>query len=83
MKDLLAAFYVMMALIVLIVAMLGCAPEMTPAERDATEVKALSLPLTTGYDLRRVIDKEAGVVCYVHFKGGVSCLPLSETKLEE
>ena len=83
MKDLMAGLSVTMALMVLIVALLGCAPVMTPAERDATEVKALSLPLTTGSDLRRVIDKEAGVVCYVHFKGGVFCLPLSETKLEE
>lgn len=32
----------------------------------------------------RVLDRPAGVVCWVYFpQGGISCLPLSETKLGE
>ena len=89
MKDLVVAFYMTMALIVLIVALLGCAPTMSPQERAATEVKGLSTELPeehvlTIYGLRRVVDKEAGVVCYMYIgRGGVSCLPLSETTLDE
>lgn len=31
----------------------------------------------------RVIDAEAGIVCYLSRNGGSSCLPLSETKLDK
>lgn len=36
--------------------------------------------------VQRFIDKEAGVVCYLYSsiqKGGISCLPLSDTLLGE
>jgi len=83
MKDLLAGIFMIVALFVLVVALLGCAPTMSPQERAETEFKGLTAPLLVGYDLQRVVDKEAGVVCYVHIRGGVSCLPLSETRLGE
>lgn len=32
----------------------------------------------------RIIDKQAGVVCWVFsYQGGISCLPLSDTRLDE
>jgi hypothetical protein len=34
-----------------------------------------------GYDLYRTIDRNVGVVCYVHHYG-VSCLPIAETTLD-
>jgi len=35
-------------------------------------------------NVKRFIDKEAGAVCWVWYKtGGISCLPISETKLRE
>lgn len=30
----------------------------------------------------RVIDEEAGVVCWLYYQNGISCLPISETDLE-
>ena len=49
------------------------------------DYKTISL---AGYimNVGRVIDEEAGVVCYVAVgmeKGGLSCLPLSETYLSK
>ncbi len=38
------------------------------------------------YGLHRIIDEDAGVVCWVaaHYRsGGISCLPLSDTNLAE
>ena len=32
------------------------------------------------FDVNRYVDKEAGVVCWTH--RGISCLPISETKLD-
>ena len=38
-----------------------------------------------GHGVSRFIDKEAQIVCYVlegFYRGGISCLPISETTLE-
>lgn len=35
------------------------------------------------YELWRVVDKEAGVVCWIRPSTGLDCLPLSETKLDK
>jgi hypothetical protein len=39
--------------------------------------------VTVRNEVNRFIDKEAGVVCWTHFQYGISCLPLSETKLDQ
>ena len=39
----------------------------------------------TGLGISRWVDEEAGVVCWVYsgfYKGGISCLPLSDTRLD-
>jgi len=39
-----------------------------------------------GTDVRRVIDREAGVVCYlsdVYYGESISCLPIGDTLLED
>ena len=33
--------------------------------------------------LNRIVDQEAGVVCYIAASTGISCLPLSQTHLAE
>jgi len=32
--------------------------------------------------VRRVVDQEAGVACWVYARAGISCLPLSQTTLD-
>lgn len=36
----------------------------------------------SNYIKKRYIDKDAGVVCYL-FSQGISCLPISQTELEQ
>ena len=33
------------------------------------------------HSIYRVIDKEAGVVCWLYNKGGMDCMPISDTAL--
>ena len=34
------------------------------------------------YPVYRVVDREAAVVCYVYVRGGLSCMPISDTQLD-
>jgi uncharacterized protein YceK len=58
--------------------LIGCSE---PMSRSTGPVEK---PVYIGTYVRRIVDEEAGVVCWIHkdtYQGGISCLPLSETKL--
>lgn len=59
--------------------LVGCTPESSNPAFAGTK-------LPYDVDIYRYVDGEAGVVCWVFFgiyKGGISCLPISETLLGE
>ena len=71
-------------LLALVILLTGCAP--------AVYVAPDSIPLTElpvgnasfNNSVFRFIDKEAGVICWIYsdgYRGGISCLPLSDTFL--
>lgn len=69
----------LIVLVVILLTVSGCA--------IAQPVKSATDP-TTGlpYSIQRHVDREAQVVCWVYsggYAGGLSCLPLAETALEE
>jgi len=66
--------------IVMIVLLVGCAQP-----GIAEGIRAETLTSELGFGVTRIIDEEAGVVCYIYargYAGGISCLPLSETGLK-
>lgn len=66
---------VILALIILLISMTLAGCEVS----HVTETKELASGIT------RLVDPEAGVVCWVYSGynvGGISCLPLSETNLK-
>ena len=65
-------------ILVVLVVVVGCAPP--PGETAAPRPAILAADSMR--NVWRVVDKEAGVVCWISRKGGVFCLPLSETNLD-
>ena len=64
----------------LLLALAGC----TQAGEPVGKSERLNIS-SIGYGVFRFIDHEAGVVCWVYKgseKGGISCLPLGETRLD-
>lgn len=55
----------------------GCAPHViVPVEPG----------VNSGHNISRYVDAEAGVVCWVYNPGqagGISCLPIAETRLDQ
>ena len=55
------------------------------SEQNIVELKPLKLPCRSKWipatEINRVIDKQAGVICYyLDNKGGLSCIPLKDTR---
>lgn len=78
--------FLMALIVVSMVALSGC----TFVESDDTQPEATENTDTRsgieGEGVERVVDEEAGVVCYKftgYNKGGISCVPLNETDLQE
>jgi hypothetical protein len=63
--------FLLMALFVQVV--VSCAP--TPTPQDSVGWRNMD------NGVWRYVDKEAGVVCWGRYSYGISCLPLSQTKL--
>lgn len=62
--------------------LVGCAPMIEPASED---INAGWVQLGGSNSVRRYIDREAGVVCYIAdgFESiGIDCLPCSQTNLD-
>ena len=85
-KEMARDFLAPAVCIVIILFYVGCT---SSAPKTYTHVEGTR---TTTFDLRwgdieRFVDTEAGVVCWIHTgeistKGSISCLSLSETKLD-
>ena len=55
----------------------GCQPKV---------IESRSPSVNLGYAISRYVDEEAGVVCWVYgvtSGGGLSCLPIADTRLDE
>ena len=55
----------------------GCQPKV---------IESRSPSMNPGYGISRYVDQEAGVVCWVWaggHAGGLSCLPIADTRLDE
>jgi len=66
--------------LVFVLLLTACAPVDRPAETEDT----ISQEYT--YGVTRVVDEEAGVVCWTFksgYAGGISCLPINQTLLDE
>lgn len=63
---------VILVLALALVLIVGCAPAMP----DDVELVSNNIPI------RRYVDEEAGVVCWMYYSNGISCLPVDQTKLE-
>lgn len=70
--------------LVLAVLVAGCTPAAQATDLEKENLK-LIVDGGLGRGTYRLTDEEAGVVCYVFMgyqRGGISCLPISETNLE-
>jgi len=78
--------FLIFAITLLVVAMLilalsGCAPPMENTTTSETNAD-IHYILNSGFTrVFRVIDKEAGVVCYMFGETGIDCFLLDQTKL--
>ncbi len=72
-----------------ILLLVGCVPPSGPVVLTSSPKENQSFSVTTfrladGYLAQRFVDTEAGIVCYtVTSPGGMSCLPISETRLDQ
>lgn len=67
-------------LIIALLALAGCGQPQPPQVVEARERARIES------DITRHIDEEAGVVCWVYsygYQGGISCLPIEDTRLVE
>jgi hypothetical protein len=62
---------------VLLFLLVGCSDYEIDLNNKKSNIEELSSNLT------RFIDEEAGVVCWERNPGGISCLPIKDTLLEE
>jgi hypothetical protein len=70
-------------LAILLLALVACAALTT--EMEITQLP-VAKPSGTRITVYRIVDEEAGVACWVfvgYHKGGISCLPLNETRLDQ
>ena len=70
-------------IVTMLLALFGCAGPEAETGAEQTIVTGSSGGLFT---VSRIIDEEAKVVCWVftgYYKGGISCLPLNETGLDQ
>lgn len=69
------AFVVVMVLVIAMFVLAACATPVVSIKQSDGEA----------YGVTRFVDKEAGVVCWKYYLGGagggISCLPLKDTKL--
>lgn len=71
-----------LALLGLAVGLIACAPQEYRPLRPAEAYEGATL-VSANPTVWRVIDEEAGVVCYsFDYRGGISCLPIASTKLD-
>jgi hypothetical protein len=70
-------FIVSFAMGLLILTSCAGVPEQSEYVPHETTVKTIEV----SYGVKRIIDREAGVVCWLIYTDGISCLPISETKL--
>jgi hypothetical protein len=66
--------------------LVGCAPSEAPSD-SSPNVHYVTNYNLGGFNVTRFVDAEAGVVCWVFSPGqggggGISCLPIDQTKLE-
>jgi len=59
----------------------SCAPH-DPGEAGTYQEPA-SEPVYLNYRVYRLVDKQAQVVCYTYTSYGISCVPMSQTALQE
>jgi len=55
----------------------GCQPKL---------IEPVEPGVNLGYNISRYVDAEAGVVCWVYnasYSGGLACLPISDTRLDQ
>ena len=76
-----AGALIFLACVIGLALLVCCAPA---TDRDDAQIEHGDDTKPMPYNSARFIDREAGVVCYVHGgTGGISCLPLNETWLDE
>jgi hypothetical protein len=66
--------------LLLVLGACGAASELPPPE---TSVAPYVNSEVMGTNLSRVVDREAGIVCYLNYRGGIWCTPISQTELDE
>jgi len=74
-----------LALVLLALLLVTCAPAVQDSESTQVMFGDFEIVATTGGfgNVYRFIDAKADVVCWIHqTRGGISCLPLSDTALE-
>ena len=55
----------------------GCQPKL---------IEPVAPGVNLGYNISRYVDAEAGVVCWVYnasYSGGLACLPIADTRLDQ
>lgn len=68
---------VIVALIGVLIVVSSCAAPNTNGYGESPRI------LTSDASVRRWIDREAGVVCWIYTNSGISCLPLAQTSIPQ
>lgn len=69
-------FLLLVVLLSLLLA--ACGPQSEQGAQDTPKVTSVYI----AKGLARIVDAEAGVVCWIYAGRGLSCMPLSDTLLE-
>lgn len=80
-KDNLLKKFVLLVVVLVVALVLASCSFVKSGEKFNVYYPANCKIVTDG-NLCRVIDAEAGVVCYLYFQNGISCLSLKDTLLE-
>ncbi len=72
-------------ILVVLVVLAGCVPRVISDDRviKEDELHITRLHRSWNYTVFRFVDTEAGIACWGASGSGISCLPLSETNLDE
>ena len=85
MRTVALSVLVVLLLVGIVVGISSCGVEIGYQPQDTTDSETFLISDRIQPGINRVIDKEAGVVCWVYKgldRGGIDCLPISQTQLD-